>query len=128
FFAPAIWRIVRRPGWDVVHCQGFHTLVGPLTMLAALSAGYEFVLTFHRGLHATLPGRWFTTVQVRLLRPLFVRARNLVSVSRYEAALFARELRLPLERFQIIPNASRLRLPEGAAGPEGTLLLSIGRL
>src|SRR2546421_8970757 len=36
YFAPEIYRFITRGRCALVHCQGYHTLVAPLTMLAAL--------------------------------------------------------------------------------------------
>src|SRR5438270_1075286 len=35
YFAPGIYRFILQRQWDIVHCQGYHNLVAPLTMLAA---------------------------------------------------------------------------------------------
>src|SRR5689334_4252428 len=47
YFAPDIYHIITRGKWDVVHCQGVHTLVAPMVMLAAWRAGIPYVVTFH---------------------------------------------------------------------------------
>jgi glycogen synthase len=125
FFAPGIRRIIRQGDWNVVHCQGFHTLVGPMAMLAAR---HGYVVTFHRGVHSSRLRRAVTSLQARLLRPLFARAAGLVSVSRFEAGTFSRELGLPLDRFHVIPNASRLELVHGLEPATEPVLVSVGRL
>ena len=35
YFAPGIYHTIVGGSWDVIHCQGYHTLVAPLAMLAA---------------------------------------------------------------------------------------------
>ena len=36
YLAPRLMHVVTEGEWDLVHCQGVHTLVSPLAMLAAL--------------------------------------------------------------------------------------------
>src|SRR5438552_13435202 len=38
YLAPGIYRIITQGRWDLVHCQGYHTMVAPLAMLAAWRA------------------------------------------------------------------------------------------
>src|SRR5205807_5089409 len=38
YFAPEIYSIIKAGDWDVVHCQGYHTLIAPLVMFAAWRA------------------------------------------------------------------------------------------
>src|SRR5438128_1723946 len=49
YFAPGIYRFITQGQWDIVHCQGYHTLVAPLAMLAALRARIPYIVTFHSG-------------------------------------------------------------------------------
>lgn len=130
YLAPAIARIVRRGGADIVHCQGYHTLVAPLVMAAALSSRVPYVVTLHSGGHSSLLRRLGRPTQARLLRPLLRRAQALVAASRFEAELFARRLRLPTSAFVVIPSG--VDLPPAPAGPSAAedhpLVLSVGRL
>lgn len=135
FFAPGIWREMARNGpWDLVHVQSYHTLVAPLAMLRALRLGVPYVVTFHSGGHSSRLRHRLRGLQRRLLRPLLARATRLVAVAQFEIDLYSRELRLPPERFALIPNGTDLEFVEprsereGEAGTEGTLLASIGRL
>lgn len=131
--APGLWREMARERWDVVHVQSYHTLVPPLAMARALSLGIPFVLTFHSGGHSSRLRHRLRGTQRRLLRPLVARAARLVAVARFEIDLYARELRLPRERFALIPNGIDLELGSALAVAEeepggGPLLASIGRL
>src|ERR1700719_256373 len=45
YIAPEIYSIIERGGWDLVHCQGCHTFVPPLAMLAAKKAKIPYVVT-----------------------------------------------------------------------------------
>ena len=129
YFAPELVRIVRQSQDDLLHCQGYHTLVAPLVMLSALSAGIPFVTTFHSGGHSSRLRRALRPAQALALRPLLRRAHQLIAVSDFEAELFARRTRLPLSRFMVIPSGVDLpqTVPE-ARRPSPPLILSIGRV
>ena len=114
---------------DLVHCQGYHTLVAPLAMLTALRARIPYVVTFHSGGHGSALRRSVRPLQAWLLRPLLIRAGRLIAVSDFEAALFARRLRIPLGAIEVIPSGVTLPEVEDAQSPSGPpLILSIGRL
>lgn len=129
YLAPRLIRAIARTSADIVHVQGYHTLVAPLAMMCAGIAGRPYAVTFHSGGHSSRWRRRMRHVQHELLRPLLVRAARLVAVSRYEVSQLAPALRLPPERFEVIPNGAAL---DGVA-PEGTvvepdLIVSVGRL
>ena len=134
YFAPDIYRVITqtRGQWDLVHCQGYHNLVPPLAMLAAWRANMPFVLSFHSGGDVSRARKMMRGLQWAMLRPLFLRARKLIAVSEYEASFFRARLRLPSERFVVIPNGAHLsEEPVPAASDsasKGTLIVSIGRL
>lgn len=129
YFAPGIYHAIRRgwQNWDIVHCQGYHTLVTPVAMLAARRAGVPFVVTFHSGGHSSRLRNGIRGIQREVLRPLLARATSLIGVSKFEAEYFRTQLRLPAERFAVIPNGSSLPV---VASPvrEEALILSVGRL
>ncbi|MFL5656163.1 MAG: glycosyltransferase family 4 protein [Ktedonobacteraceae bacterium] len=134
-FAPGIYRFITRGQWDLVHCQGYHNLVPPLAMLAAWRANIPYVLSFHSGGDVSRLRKALRRLQWTMLRPLLLRARRLIAVSEFEAGFFRKQLRLPVERFVVIPNGAA-HLPEvpEPAGAEtneankGSLIVSIGRL
>ncbi|MBV9688722.1 MAG: glycosyltransferase family 4 protein [Ktedonobacteraceae bacterium] len=134
YFAPAIYRFIARGQWDLVHCQGYHSLVPPLAMLAAWRAKLPYVLTFHSGGDVSRLRSLLRGLQRAMLRPLLSRARKLIAVSAFEADFFREQLRLPGEQFVIIPNGAYLPEVPGSAGEatdevdEGPLIVSIGRL
>jgi glycosyltransferase involved in cell wall biosynthesis/GT2 family glycosyltransferase len=130
YVAPGLWRIITHGAWDIVHVQSYHTAVAPLAMLAALSADIPYVLTFHGGGHSSALRRRLRGIQRRVLRPLLARAERLICVARFEAAFYQRALRLPAERFVVIPNGSDLPVPQPPypTPPGRPLLVSIGRL
>jgi glycogen synthase len=128
FFAPKMFGIIANGDWDLVHCQGYHTLVAPLAMLAATWGRRRYVLSFHSGGHSSAARNAMRYLQSLLLRPFLARAKRLIGVSKAEVTLFQERLRLPEAHFMVIPNGAQLpAVPENAAVP-GTLIVSVGRL
>lgn len=146
YFAPDVARVIAREPWDIIHCQGIHTLVPPLAMRAAIRANIPFVLTFHTGGHSSRMRNAARSMQWMTLRPLLARARALIGVSTFEADFFRRTLRLPANRFAVIRNGGQLPpLDDTPAAPDNApavsasaatasqprpypLIISIGRL
>jgi glycosyltransferase involved in cell wall biosynthesis len=143
FFSPKMFAIIAAGDWDVVHCQGYHTLVAPLAMLAARWGRRPYVLSFHSGGHSSATRNAMRYLQSLLLRPLLTRAKRLIGVSKAEVSLFQERLRLPENHFMVIPNGAQLpAVPEPAvpeltaheltahepSRPNGTLIVSVGRL
>lgn len=129
YVAPALARIIRRRESDIVHCQGYHTLVAPIVMLAALSTGTPYVVTLHSGGHSSPLRRALRPLQARALRPMLTRAGQLIAGSRFEADLFAERTRLPRSAFCVIPSGVDLPVQTSPQSPSGPpVLLSIGRV
>jgi glycosyltransferase involved in cell wall biosynthesis len=130
YFAPDIYRVITRGQWDIVHCQGYHTLVAPLTMLAALHSGIPYVVTFHGGGHSSRLRTLLRGPQRALLRPLLARAERLIAIARFEIDFYGKQLRLPGDHFVYIPNGSDLpRATQPApVAPQRTIIASVGRL
>jgi glycosyltransferase involved in cell wall biosynthesis len=130
YLAPQLVRVITVGGWDLMHCQGAHTLVPPLAMLAAVRAKIPYVVTFHSGGHSSRLRTASRGVQHEVLRPLLERAERLISVSRFEAEFFRARLRLPPERFVVIPNGAYLPdAPQFTVGRVNSpLIVSVGRL
>ena len=130
--APRLWREMARQPWDVVHVQCYHTLVAA----AGDAAGADPAAspTSSPSTAAATPRSFATAparLQRRLLRPLLRRAARLVAVARFEIDEYGGELRLPPERFALIPNGTDLAFSRrGAAGAATAppTLASIGRL
>jgi glycosyltransferase involved in cell wall biosynthesis len=129
--APGIFEAIKRSGCDLLHLQGYHTLLAPMALLAATRASLPYVVSFHSGGHSSRLRAGLRLVQWRLLRPLLRRAGTLIAVSEFERRHFSQRLDLPLEQFRVIPNGSELPSAE-AAGSATTedvaLILSVGRL
>ena len=133
YFAPAIYRFITGGRWDIIHCQGYHNLVPPLAMFAARRANIPFVLSFHSGGDVTLLRKALRWLQWMLLRPLLLQAQKLIAVSEFEASFFRDQLRLPSERFVIIPNGAAhlpdvTRPAEASKVDDRSLIVSVGRL
>jgi len=85
YLAPGIAAVAgQRNRWDLVHCQGIHTPVPVLAMMAAGRAGIPYMVTFHTGGHSLAHRNALRSAQWRLLGPLLRRAAALVAVSRFE--------------------------------------------
>jgi glycosyltransferase involved in cell wall biosynthesis len=127
--APGLPAAIRAERPALVHCQSYHTFVPPLAMLTALRAGIPYVVTLHSGGHSSAFRRRIRPIQAVLLRPLLLRAAAIVSVSVFEAELFAGRLRVPRGLFTVIPSG--VELPAQTAPvvpPLEPFILSIGRL
>lgn len=114
-FAPRLWGEIASAKPDVIHVQSYHTAVAPLAMLRALTLRTPYVVTFHGGGHSSGLRNRLRRAQRLLMRPLLSRAARLVAVARFEIDEYSRELRLPAERFALIPNGTELAF--SAAGP-----------
>lgn len=130
YWAPGIYRTIRQERWDLVHCQGYHTLVPPLAMAACLRGHTPYMLTFHSGGHDSALRKHLRGPQHLVLRPLLKRARKLVAVSNFEVEYFSREMHVPRERFVTIRNGAAMAAPTEpvAVDDERPLILSVGRL
>jgi glycosyltransferase involved in cell wall biosynthesis len=130
YFAPGIFKTILTGKWDLIHCQGYHTLVAPVAMLAALQASIPFVLSFHSGGNSSKLRKAFRKWQRMMLRPLLNRAERLIAVSKFEAEFFSTQLNFSKDKFVVIPNGAYLPRPTfQPANPEiGPLILSVGRL
>lgn len=137
YIAPEIFSLVKHGGWDLVHCQGCHTFVPPLAMLAAREAKIPYLLTFHTGGHSSGFRNRIRNVQWNLQRPLLAGASTLIGVSRFEAEHFRDLLHLPAKQFTVIPNGAVVPDVEQFLSKEQdttlrqgeqTLIASVGRL
>lgn len=128
-YAPQLRQVIVGGNWDLVHCQGYHTLVAPQAMAAARRSATPYVVSFHSGGHSSRLRNAVRYLQHLSLRPLLAHARKLIAVSDFEADYFQKRLRLPRARFVTISNGSHLPKATGASTPrEGTLIVSMGRL
>jgi glycosyltransferase involved in cell wall biosynthesis len=134
YLAPEIATVIKQSNWDLVHCQGCHTLVPPLAMLAAKQAHLPYVVTFHTGGHSSLLRNALRNTQWRFQSRLLAGASKLIGVSHFEAEYFRRLLHLPKQRFTVIYNGATLPVSPSfscSASPapsQQTLIISLGRL
>ncbi len=130
YFAPGIARYVAHGRWDLVHCQGYHTLVPPMAMLAALRTAMPYMLTFHSGGHPSVTRTRMRGLQRALMQPLLARAQRLVAVSEFEADFFSRELRIGPDKFVTIQNGAAMRAPDEPVTIDeaAPVIMSVGRL
>ncbi len=131
YFAPGLFRRIVRGHEQLVHCQGVHTLVPAIAMLACVVARRPFVITCHTGGHSARHRSAARRLQWLLLAPLLRRARILIGVSQFEAEMFRKVTRLPSSRVRVIRNGGSLPSLEGEPphlDPERPLILSVGRL
>jgi len=128
FFAPGIARMIQRTRYDLVHMQGVHSLLAPLTMAAARRSRLPYVVTFHTGGHHSATRRRLRGLQWRALAPMLRGASALIAVSQFERELFAVAIGESTDRIHLIPNGAELP----SVGPEvvedPNLILSVGRL
>ncbi len=130
YIAPEIYALIKAGKWDLVHCQGCHTCVAPLTMLAAKEAKIPYILTFHSGGNSSRIRNKMRSVQWRLQHPLLSHASKLIGVSSVEANYFRDLLHLQARQFEVIPNGVALPdLTQVTVSPsKQTLIISVGRL
>lgn len=128
YFAPGIYRRVLRGKYDIVHCQGIHTAVPVLAMMAAKRGQIPYVVTLHTGGHSSDFRHRLRNIQWRALRPLLRGAAIIVAVSRFEQRVFQKACSLDASRFRIIQNGGELTTSVVQAEMIPGLIVSCGRL
>ncbi len=128
YVAPAIYKHILHGPYDIVHCQGIHTAVPVLAMLAARRRRIPYLVTLHTGGHSSnLRGR-LRNIQWRALGPLLRGAAVIVAVSRFEQRVFQKACSLDAARFEIIPNGGDLSQSAEQAEVVPGQIVSSGRL
>ena len=130
YFAPGVISAINRGDWDLVHIQGYHTLVAPAAMLAAIRKQIPFAITFHSGGHSSPLRNAVRGIQRAVLRPLVKRATLFIGVSQFEADFFSTTMHVSRNRFCVIPNGAQLPAAseDTVSLADKRLVLSIGRL
>lgn len=129
YIAPRIAAIVgQRDRWDLVHCQGIHTPVPVLAMLAARRGSIPYVVTFHTGGHSLRHRNALRSTQWRLAGLLLRNAVSLVGVSRFEAEILSAQARLKGKPVTVIRNGGTLPPPPPGAAAVPGRIVSSGRL
>jgi glycosyltransferase involved in cell wall biosynthesis len=129
YLAPRIAAVVgQRERWDLVHCQGIHTPVPVLAMLAARRIDIPYLVTFHNGGHTLRYRNSLRSAQWRLEGPLLRRAASLVGVSQFEAAIMSKQARLRGKPVTVIGNGGTLPAPPVGTAVVPGRIVSSGRL
>ncbi len=128
YFAPGIYRHVLGGDYDLVHCQGIHTAVPVLAMMAARRGRIPYLITLHTGGHSSYFRRRLRNVQWRSLGPLLRSAVVIVAVSRFEQRLFQKACSLDRSRFRIIQNGGNILESTKQADVIPGRIVSCGRL
>jgi glycosyltransferase involved in cell wall biosynthesis len=128
YVAPAVYGVIRRGNWDLVHFQGYNSFVVPIGLAAAIRSGVPFVLTFHSGGHSSRLRNAVRRPQHALLRPLVVKASRLIGVSQFEADFFSARMGVPRERFAVVPNGAAMPAASPGIRVDPHLIVSSGRL
>lgn len=128
YVAPGIYTAIRRGAWDLIHFQGYNTFVAPIGLLAAVRGDLPFILTFHSGGHSSRLRNALRGTQYALLRPLVAQAARLIGVSEFEASFFSGRMRVPRERFVVIPNGAAMPAASPGIEVDPHLIVSGGRL
>jgi glycosyltransferase involved in cell wall biosynthesis len=129
YLAPDVARVVGQRGrWDIVHCQGIHTPVPILGMLAAGRVGAPYMVTFHTGGHTLAHRNALRSLQWRAVGPLLRRAAALVAVSPFEASILAEQAHLGSRPISVIRNGGTLPPPAPGTQVIPGRIVSCGRL
>lgn len=128
YIAPRIYSEIRNGNYDLIHCQGIHTAVPVIAMLAARRRGLPYVVTLHTGGHSSKLRNRLRSLQWRAVGPLLKGAVIIVAVSRFEQQMFQEKCGLSTSRLRVIRNGGDLsvtgRIPNRIPGR----IVSSGRL
>ena len=129
YLAPQVLRLAgQRDRWDLVHCQGIHSPVPVMAMLAARRAGIPYVVTFHTGGHSQAIRNRLRPAQWRMLGPLLRDAAALIGVSQFEAQTLSDAAGLPGNSVRVVRNGGTLPPPARGTVPVPGRIVSSGRL
>ena len=129
YLAPGVAAVAgQRDRWDLIHCQGIHTPVPILAMLAARHVRIPYMVTFHTGGHSLAHRNALRSTQWRLAGALLRAAASLIGVSRFEAETLSEQARLKDKPVTVIRNGGTLPpAPVGTIAVPGRIVSS-GRL
>ena len=129
YMAPRIAGVIgQHKRWDLVHCQGIHTLVPVMAMLAARRFGIPYLVTFHTGGHTLRHRNALRSAQWRLVGPLLRSATSLVAVSQFEAMTLSKDARLRGKSVTVVANGGTLPAPAANIASIPGRIVSMGRL
>ena len=136
YLAPGITSVIGSGEWDIVHVQGIHTLVLPMTLAALSRTDVPYIITLHSGGSSSIIRQRSRPVFWRLIARWIRAAERIIAVSEFERETFSGLLRLPQSKVVVIPSGADLPRSserentdglqrEDTAGP---LIVSVGRL
>lgn len=128
YFAPGICKHILRNDYDIVHCQGIHTAVPIIAIIAAKMRRVPYMVTLHTGGHSSRFRNRLRNLQWRALGPLLRGAAVVVAVSRYEQRVFQQACSIEAARFRVIPNGGDLSPAKERGEAVPGLIISSGRL
>ena len=133
YIAPGLVPVIRRGAWDLVHVQGIHTMVLPITLAAARTAGVPYVITLHSGGQSLKLREQSRELVWNAVRGWIRRAKAIIAVSEFERDVFAPRLGIPPESIAVIPSgveppAAPAGKAVGGSEARSSLILSLGRL
>jgi glycosyltransferase involved in cell wall biosynthesis len=129
YFAPEVLKVAgQRSRWDLVHCQGIHSPVPVMAMLAARRAGIPYLVTFHTGGHSYALRNRLRPIQWRMVGPLLRDAAALIGVSQFEARTLSEHARLASDSIRVIRNGGTLPSPTARTLQIPGRIVSSGRL
>jgi glycosyltransferase involved in cell wall biosynthesis len=128
YFSPDLYRLILDGNYDVIHCQGVHTAVPVLAMIAAIRKRVPYTVTLHTGGHSSHLRHSLRNLQWQVLAPLLRRAEVVVAVSRFEQQIFQRICHIDSSRFRVIHNGGDLPVGSSREEPIHSRIVSSGRL
>jgi glycosyltransferase involved in cell wall biosynthesis len=128
YFSPDLYRLILDGHYDLIHCQGVHTAVPVLAMIAAIRKKVPYTVTLHTGGHSSHFRHSLRNLQWQVLAPLLRRAEVVVAVSRFEQQLFQRICHIDSSRFKVIHNGGDLPVGSTREDPIHSRIISSGRL
>lgn len=128
FFSPGIFLELLKGDYDIIHCNGFNNL-STFSGFLAKKKWQKLVLTPNctaasSGFRQLLWGPY-----TAIMKPLSKRLDKLICVSENEKDFFLRKLKLPENKYIVIPNAIGADyIKKVKAGKKKDVIITIGRL
>lgn len=128
YFAPGIYTQIVNHDYDIIHCQGIHTAVPIIAIIAAKRKRIPYVVSLHTGGHSSALRSRLRSTQWRALAPLLRGAAVIVAASRFERRMFQDACSLDAARFTIVHNGGELPATVTPINIVPGRILSSGRL
>ena len=128
YFAPGIYTQIINGDYDVIHCQGTHTAVPIIAIIAAKRKRIPYIVSLHTGGHSSAFRRRLRSTQWRVLAPLLRGATVIVAASRFEQRTFQDTCSLDAASFKIVHNGGDLPASVNQVDVVPGRIISSGRL